>query len=97
MFVLQLNDMRASNAENLTWVARAETKEKLQRFLENEKVEYYKDGRWGKTYRKGGPLEWCNPPFSSDDAFVDVKSADEWAANARQRFDDQVMGLPQAI
>ena len=46
MFVLQLNDMRASNVENLSPVARAETSEELQRFLDNEKVEYYNDDRW---------------------------------------------------
>lgn len=96
MFVLQLNDMRASNVENLSPVARAETIEELQRFLDNEKVEYYNDDRWRKSYRQGGPLEWYNSPFTGDQAIVNMGSADEWAANAKQQFEEQIMILPTA-
>lgn len=96
MFVLQLNDMRASNVENLTGVARAETKEELQRFVNGEKVDLYQDGKWAKVYRQGGPLEWFNSPYASDKGIVNVGSADEWAANARKQFKEQIMGLPTA-
>ena len=96
MFILQLNDMRALNVENLRPVARAETKEELQRLLDNEKVESYSDGRWGKSYRHGGPLEWYNTPCSVDPSIVSVGSADEWAEKARQQFEEQIMSLPTA-
>ena len=96
MYILQLNDMRAANVENLQPVARAETKEELQRFVNGEKVDLYQDGKWAKVYRQGRPLEWYNAPYSHDPTFVDVKSADEWAANARKQFEEQIMSVPTA-
>ena len=96
MFMLQMNDMRASSVENLTGVARAETGEELQRLLDTEGVASYPDGPWNKSYRKGGPLEWYNPPFSLAAGIVNVGSADKWAANARTKFEEQIMVLPTA-
>jgi|GEM_PF-6461694 len=97
MFILQLNDMRSSNIENLCPVARAETAQELERFMEDEIVEAYRDGGWGKQYREGGPLEWYNPPYSFDQNIVDVGSADEWAANARREFEERIMAIPVAV
>jgi len=94
MFILKLNDMRSSNIENLTFIVRAETREELEQFLERETVEYYPDDGWGRQYRKGGPLEWCNPLSSCDNNIVNVGNADEWAANARRQFEEEVMSLP---
>ena len=67
MWMLYLNDMRSSNIETLTAVARAEDKETLENLLISEKVESYSDGRWGKSFRKGGPLEWFNKPWTIDE------------------------------
>lgn len=96
MWVLLLNDMRSSKIEILTPVARAETKEALLAFLEREKVEGYRDGPWGKSYRKDGPLEWCNPPWMhmEDSHFQDVGTEEKWAQKARLRFREQVTNLP---
>jgi hypothetical protein len=71
-WVLFLNDMRFPKYEMLTPVARADTKEDLVAYLDRERVEKYVDGRWGKTFRRGGPLEWYNHPyeFAADDHFV---------------------------
>ena len=60
---LMLSDMRSPQVEILSVAARADTAEELTEMLEAESVEYYLDGQWGKRYRKGGPLEWFNPPF----------------------------------
>ena len=97
MFVLQLNDMRACKIELLTVIARAETREALEKYMKAEEVDSYRDGQWGKVYRKGGPLEWCNSPFLIDQCIVDVGSADSWALNARNEFENSIMGLPLIV
>lgn len=97
MWVLQLNMMR-NRTESRTAVAFSESKEKLEAFVAGERVEPYGDegfsdfGGHGttfqKVFRKGGPLEWFNPPESlfGDDAFVDIGTEDDWAGRARERF-----------
>ena len=96
MFILQLNDMRISNAESLTLVARAETQEKLKRLMTREEGEGYRDGQWAKVFRRGGPLEWYNPPLFGGAQIMNVGSADDWASKARIQFEEQIMGLPLA-
>jgi hypothetical protein len=93
MWVLLLNDMRSSNVETQFPVARAETLEQLHAFLAREKVQHWNDGRWGKSYRCGGPLEWFNPPYSHE-SFQNVRTEDDWAVAARERFRQQVLQLP---
>lgn len=61
-FVLLLNDMQFSKVEIVSPVARARSAAELQQLVERERVEGYCDGRWGKTFRRGGPLEWKNDP-----------------------------------
>ncbi|MCK5020063.1 MAG: hypothetical protein KAS32_23620 [Candidatus Peribacteraceae bacterium] len=95
MFVLQLNDMRSPNVENMSPVARAETAEELIKFAEGEVAEKpYRDDNWYKQYLKDGPLEWFNPPFSSDRNIIDVGTADDWAEKARSQFEENIMILP---
>lgn len=60
MFVLHLNDMRFPNVEKTVPVCKAETEAELQEFIKRETVQPYSDGRWGKCFRKDGPLEWYN-------------------------------------
>jgi len=58
--------MRQGHIETIQPVCQAPTIEELQKFLEDEKVEmYYEEDpswgrRWGKRFRKDGPLEWFN-------------------------------------
>lgn len=59
-WVLFMNDMRSSNIEYNQPVCSAATKEALIEFYRKEMVESYSDGQWGKSFRKGGPLEWFN-------------------------------------
>jgi len=59
--VLLLNDMRFPKVEQLREVCIGSESE-LQALLDRESVELYRDGGWCKTYRKDGPLEWCNRP-----------------------------------
>ena len=66
MWILFLNDMRAAHSEDLTAVGWAATRETLEAVLASEKVEPYTDDRWNKVFRRGGPLEWCNAPWTSD-------------------------------
>jgi len=64
-WVLRLNDMRSSNYETLTPVCYADTQEELQELVEAEKVDHYSDEHWVKGFKRGGPLEWFNPPSDS--------------------------------
>lgn len=81
-WVVLLNDMRSANFENVQPVACAETREELEAFVEGQRVKVYQDdgggpgkcghygtsAYWGKSFCKGGPLEWFNPPY--DDPYV---------------------------
>lgn len=99
MFILQLNPM-TTNCEVLRAVARAETKESLEAYLARERVESYTDddglnmcgGKLCKSFRKGGPLEFFNPP-DGPECFVDVGTAESWAEQARLNYQRQVLGL----
>ena len=72
--ILYLNDMRSPQIEMLRHVVKAATKEELKAFLARERVESYRDGRWGKVFREGGPLEWFNEPWAHDERrhFVEI-------------------------
>lgn len=61
-WVLMLNDMRSPKFEWLTAVCQADDAQELLDLLERERVPTYRDGRWAKSFRQGGPLEWYNTP-----------------------------------
>jgi hypothetical protein len=98
MWILQLNPMTA-NFENLSAVARAETREQLVAFLLREQVEPYTDddgenmcgGKLRKSFRKGGPLEYLNPP-DRPECFVEV-SLDKWLEQTRLEYERRVMSI----
>lgn len=97
-WVLCLNDMRSAQVENIRPVCRAETKERLVAYLESEAVPGgYQDGQWSKAFRAGGPLEWFNPPWDFEDSrhFQDAGTVEQWAADAAQRYVDQVLSIPE--
>jgi len=59
---LILNPMPA-NTEKGNLVAIAEDKELLKQWMKDQLApEPYKDDKWYKVFKKGGPLEWDNPP-----------------------------------
>lgn len=72
VWVLCLNDMRSAHFEKLQPVTWSPDVGALKAFLDQERVEPYRDesrvteygesSYWGKSFRSGGPLEWCNPP-----------------------------------
>ncbi len=109
MWVMILNDMRAAKSEHGDCpAARGDTRESLERMLLTEKVEPYREPgfnhygevMWGKSFRKGGPLEWFNPPSDYAIArglvFVDL---DIWVAAQRAAIDARVaeyLSLPAA-
>lgn len=71
IWVLCLNDMRSPNFEKLQPVIWSDDVGALKALLDRERVtpylENYVNGygeslTWGKSFRRGGPLEWCNPP-----------------------------------
>lgn len=68
LYVLMLNDMRASNIENLHAVKWGPDRDELVRFHNDARVEPYVDNTWRKQFPKGHELEWCNP---SDDLKTD--------------------------
>lgn len=71
LFVLVLNDMRASNIENSSVVCFSDSTAALHALLAAETVEPYVDrvdGRnWHKSFRAGGPLEWYNRAHGTPD------------------------------
>ncbi len=83
LWLLQLNDMRSAQIEQLTAVCRAESFDELTAFIARERApEPYTDGKWSKRFRKGGPLEWFNPPLGND-CFVNVaENMDDYMARA---------------
>jgi hypothetical protein len=91
MWVLQLNPMTA-NAERVTPVACADTREALEAFLNLQLADApYQDGQWHKVFRQGSTLEWFNPPFGDQafinvPAFVDIGTEDDWAREAVERY-----------
>ena len=90
MWVLQLNDMRTPKVEMLSSVARAETKEELESFLESQKVDSYEDEEYTKSFKKGGLLEWCNKPLSHHTGtFVDM---DLWR---KEWWEKNIMPIPE--
>lgn len=71
LFALVLNPMQ-DRAEAQSLIAFSESKEELTTLLRDELVEPYKDENWRKTYRKGGPLEWFNPPYGHEEGKADM-------------------------
>lgn len=51
--------MTSSKIEYSEIAAVAYSREELMKFIENES-ESWRDGTWGKTFKKGSPLEWFN-------------------------------------
>jgi hypothetical protein len=70
-----MNDMRSSHVEDLEPICSADSREKLEKLVSDERVDYYRDGQWSKNYRKGGPLEWYNPPYSADRTYRETRSS----------------------
>jgi hypothetical protein len=83
LWFLHLNDMRKSHYESLTTVCWAGSRGELEALVERERVPSYADsdisygrpssydGKWHKSFRKGGPLEWYNTPGKN--SFTQVK------------------------
>lgn len=102
MYVLCMNDMRHPKFEELVPVARAETKEELQALIEKHTAPepWYDEGpnaysithKYGKCF-KAGPLEWYN---LSTALIQNAGSEDEWAADARESFRENVLSIPTA-
>jgi len=93
IFVLLLNDMRAPKVEYVEPVARASSRAALEAFLERERVPHYRDGRWGKSFRQGGPLEWFNPAYRGD-GVVEVMSPEEAGRRAEAEARAQLDAIP---
>jgi hypothetical protein len=99
MWILQLNDMRG-RTENFRQVARGESKEALQAWVEREKVETYDDGIWRKSFPVGHPLEWCNTPWDEGMHFphyVDVGTLDEAVQGTIDDWNGIINRLPEAL
>lgn len=57
-----LNDMRSPNLENTEAVMASRSRQELIDFYGKHLSENpWRDGRWGKAFDKGSPLEYKNP------------------------------------
>lgn len=62
LFGLLLNPM-TGRTEEMRLAAVSDHRHEIDDLLSAETVPPYKDDeRWHKVFRKGGPLEWYNPP-----------------------------------
>lgn len=107
IWALCLNPMRGQ-AEERVPIARADTKEALERFLAQEKVEPYENvgdnpnfpGRphtYKKYYRQGGPLEWFNEPMQPEPVgnhFQRIPSEDDYVDAAKTEWGQRIGILP---
>lgn len=94
MWILRLNDMRTPKIETVNAICRAETCGPLIAFLEKESVPRYQDGKWLKSYKKGGSLEWFNPAPGEKDGVIDVGTEEEWVQDAREAFNTYILSIP---
>lgn len=103
-WLLQMNHMRG-RTEDMVYICYAETKEELVELLEKERVETYQtEGenlysglktKWTKVFRKGGPLEWMNPPGENrQDNFIDIGTEEDWENRARLDYNNLLMSIP---
>lgn len=94
MWVLYLNPMQA-NAERSVAVARADTREALERYVAAERVEPYSVGQWHRVFRAGGPLEWFNPPEQTwGEAFKDIGTLEDHVAAAVRAWNSFLAETP---
>lgn len=91
MWILRLNDMRFPKCEMTEVVAVSEDPEKLLKWMEVEKVEPYRDERWGKVFRKGGPLEWYNEP-TADQGVINIGDVEDWIEDTVERYNKLING-----
>jgi hypothetical protein len=80
MWILMLNDMRSAHFEDTQPVAKSEVLEDLKELVQKYKVEPYQEpkfnifgeevGEWSKSFAKGSPLEWFNPPMDCCENYV---------------------------
>lgn len=99
MYILRLNDMRGPKVEVLTDICIADTKEELENFIKTETVESYKDetpeNKWTKVFKKGGPLEWYNPPTSIDHCFMEILSEEDYVERKRTEYKNFLESIPR--
>lgn len=63
-YALLLNDMRMANIENINIVKISSNKQDLiDWYRDQEADKNWKDGRWGKHFKKDSELEWFNQVF----------------------------------
>jgi hypothetical protein len=95
MYVLMLNDMRRPKIEMLEPVARAHTKEALERHLSSHlTTPYMDDGRWRKVFTKGSSLEWFNEPYGPE-SYVHVGTEEDYLSRAREEYRSKVLSIPE--
>lgn len=61
-YSLVLNDMRSPNVENIGQIGPISTnrQEIVDFYKENLAEKPWRDGQWGKVFKKDSPLEWFN-------------------------------------
>lgn len=83
-YVLQANDMRSTNIEITQPVAVSDDKQRLIDYIKDQlhgikpdgEIDGWKDGKWGKVFKAGSPLEWFNMPWGIP------RNTNEWTLDA---------------
>ncbi len=67
IYSLHMNKMTFPKIEMTEIVVVATDLDALKKYVEEQKApEYWRDGQWGKKFKKDSPLEWYNLPGSLD-------------------------------
>jgi len=66
-----MNKMTFPKIEMTELVVLATDRQVLKDYVEEQKApEHWRDGQWGKMFKKGSPLEWYNAPHSLDEMSI---------------------------
>lgn len=100
MFVLRLNDMRASQIEILSDVCISDNKKDLTEFIKKEKTKPYQeengDRVWSKSFKKEGPLEWYNLPID-DSCYLEIATEDAFVEAKRKEYQNFINSIPKLV
>jgi hypothetical protein len=50
--------------------------------------------KYNKVFRKGGPLEWYNPPNSFSESYVNIGTLEDWLEQTKKRWVEKVEIIP---
>ena len=89
--------MRSENVESMVDICLADTPADLVKFVQQElSPKPYKEESYRKVFKKGGPLEWFNPPVSAD-SYIEVITEEKYVELKREEYRKYLSSLPRIV